>query len=102
MHTCNVVGNRQMVSVGGIVVYSNTTMDTFVVSGGVADPWPQGLGIFDMSAMEWTSSYNASAAPYVTPNLVKSYYQQNGRYPASWTNPDVTAWFTGKSSECRI
>ena len=83
-----------MASVGGIVVYSNTNQDTYDVSGGVADPWQQGIGIFDMSEMQWKDSYDASAAPYVTPDIVKSYYQSNGRNPSSWTSPIVQSWFT--------
>ena len=25
---------------------------------------------------------------------MKTYYQQNGRYPASWSNDNVKTWFT--------
>ena len=31
------------------------------------DPWDQGLGIFDMSAMEWKDSYDPNAAAYTSP-----------------------------------
>ena len=58
------------------------------------DPWLQGLGIFDLTAMEWKEEYDPAAAPYVTPDAVKAYYQRNGRGPASWSNDVVQAWFT--------
>jgi hypothetical protein len=64
----------------------------------VPDIWPQGLGIFDLSAMEWKSQYDASAPAYVTPDVVKSWYKQNGRYPASWDDPVVKSWFIDASA----
>lgn len=100
MHSCNVIGNGQMVVVGGIVGANN-----------IPDPWPQGLGVFDMSAMEWAASYNASAAPYVTPKVTKAYIEQNGRYPSSFSDPVVESWFNKSSkytgpregaSDCRL
>ena len=62
------------------------------------DPWLQGLGIFDLTAMEWKEGYDPAAPPYVSPDAVKAYYQQNGRGPASWTNGVVQAWFTETTS----
>ena len=63
----------------------------------MTDPWKQGIGIFDMSAFAWSDSYNASAATYVTPNVVKTYYQQSSRYPSSWVDSDVQGWFEKSS-----
>ncbi len=62
------------------------------------DPWLQGIGIFDLTAMEWKEEYDPAAPPYVTPDAVKSYYQRNGRGPASWSNGVVQAWFTETTS----
>lgn len=91
-----------MVSVGGIVVTSNTTSSVgflgFTGDGvSPADPWPQGLGVFDLTEMEWKSEYDPSAEPYVSPGRVRTYNQQHGRFPVKWTNPIVEAWFTGNS-----
>ncbi len=33
-------------------------------SGATPDPWTNGLGIYDMSALSWANSYDANAAPY--------------------------------------
>ena len=60
-HSCNVVGNRQMVSVGGEV---SMAVGANVM---IPDPWPQGLGIFDMSAMEWKDMYDPKAEAYISP-----------------------------------
>jgi hypothetical protein len=75
--------------VGGVPVTSDSTLDYIP-----PDPWPNGIGIFDMSAMEWTDGYDPNGATYVTPDVVKEYYQNNGRYPASWSSDDVKGWFT--------
>ena len=93
MHSCNVVGKRQLAVIGGVVIDSGISTDAFTVSGGSPDPWDQGIGIFDLTDMEWKSSYDPSAAAYVTPQLVKSYIQQNGKYPSTWANSVVEEWF---------
>ena len=48
-----------------------------------------------MGAMEWKAGYDAGTEPYETPDLVKAYYKQNGRYPAFWSNPVVKDWIPG-------
>ena len=60
------------------------------------DPWPQGLGIFDLSAMQWADLYDSSAASYVTPDSVKAHIEENGPYQTAWSFPIAEAWFTGK------
>ena len=69
-HTCQVVGNRQMLSIGGLNPLDQNT-GTYSV-----DPMAQGLQIFDMTEMTWSSSYDAQAAPYTSPQVVKDWYQQ--------------------------
>lgn len=93
VHSCNVAGNRQMISVGGVVFESNTPAISFQVVGGTADPWDNGFGVFDMVELEWKSSFDPSAAAYVTPNVVKQGIQQNGFYPSTWTDSTVEKWF---------
>jgi len=67
-HTCNVVGNRQMLSIGGI-----DPNDANHVSIS-KDPIAQGLQVFDLTNMRWTSGYDAGAAPYQSPKVVKDWY----------------------------
>ena len=83
---------------GGIVTNSTASTtdgeDIGVPDRSLPDPWQQGIGIFDLTAMEWKEEYDSGAAPYITPDAVKAYYQRNGRDPASWTNDVVQTWFT--------
>ena len=40
-----------------------------------ADPWPQCIGVFDMTELRWKSSYEAKAPPYTSSDIIKQYYQ---------------------------
>jgi hypothetical protein len=88
-HSCNVVGNKQMAIIGGTVSSAQQYA--------IADPWTNGIGIFDLSDMEWKDSYNANAGPYVTPEFVKAHNNQNP-YPDKWSDPVVESWFTQKGA----
>lgn len=80
---------------GGITEYRDSeTFNPFSGNnqGGAVDPWPFGIGIYDLSAMEWKDTYDADAAPYVTPELVKA--SNKGLKPPDWVNDDVKEWFT--------
>jgi hypothetical protein len=57
------------------------------------DPWPNGLGIFDLSGLNWTDAYDHTAAPYERSSLVASYYSNNTRYPRLWADPALQAIF---------
>ena len=74
-----------MVVIGGVV--TNAQHDNLV------DPWTKGIGIFDLSEMVWKKTYNANAAPYVTPEFVQLQNDQRP-YPSEWSNPVVKVWFT--------
>lgn len=72
-HTCQLVGNRQLLTIGGTdpavqehyaIAYENAT-DTFA----------QGLGIFDLTEMTWSDSYDAKAPAYKSPQVVTDYYR---------------------------
>lgn len=49
---------------------------------GTADPWTQGIGVFDMTNLVWRDSYNASARPYTVPTIVKQYYDKKYVIPS--------------------
>lgn len=72
-HTCHVVGNRQMLSIGGLDPTSNYNVSTSPWS--IPDPFPQGLGIFDMTEMEWVQTYDPDAAAYASPQIVQQWYE---------------------------
>ena len=70
-HTCHPVGagNRQMLVIGG-QSFSQTTVPGYAMQ---QDAFAQGLGIFDLSDLEWKSSYDANADTYRTPQMIKDY-----------------------------
>jgi len=57
------------------------------------DPWPKGLGIFDMTTLNWTNAYDAAALAYEQPSLVSQFYAHNSRYPIAWTDPVLQSIF---------
>ena len=85
-HTCEVFG-RQMLSIGG---YSTTDNNLGHLS---TDRFSQGLGIFDLTAMQWSDSYDANAEPYQTPDVVKAWYRENGTSPVKWDDPALEGFF---------
>ena len=69
-HTCHLVGQRQLLSIGG-------------VDAGQTDAWStpdysniNGLGVFDLVELQWTLGLNASAAPYQRSMTVQNHYDQ--------------------------
>lgn len=95
-HSCQVAGNsnRQMISAGGIVAMDQVDQDDLLL--GSADPWDQGIGVFDMSQMEWKDSFDHTAASYVTPSIIKDYLARNSRYP-SWDHDVLGQWFVDQA-----
>lgn len=65
-HTCHPAGNNQIILIGGLASGNRSLNDD--------DPWYQGIGVFDMTALQWKTSYEANAAPYVAPDIVRKYY----------------------------
>ena len=75
LHTCHVVGNRQMLSIGGLEsTYDYDDSLNNKTQWEKKDNFPQGLGIFDMTELKWSDRYDATAAAYDSPELVKSWY----------------------------
>lgn len=63
-HTCHLVGNRQMITVGG-------SLSSNVTTG--CDWEEKGVAIIDLSTKQWGSVFNANAAPYtVTQDTVNA------------------------------
>ncbi|KIX09321.1 uncharacterized protein Z518_00400 [Rhinocladiella mackenziei CBS 650.93] len=85
-HTCSVIGNRQMVSIGGRLPSSLQDL------GVEQDPWPNGIGVFDMTEFAWVDHYDAAAEVYDSPDLVKQYYASSYQEPA-WSDPTLASIF---------
>ena len=87
-HTCNIVGNRQMLSIGGLnpsAANKSARHDT--------DPFWEGVKVFDLTALQWTNYFNATAAPYVAPSAVAAHYAAGSRYPWKWSSKDLEDLF---------
>ncbi|KAF3351459.1 hypothetical protein VD0002_g4822 [Verticillium dahliae] len=80
-HACLVVGKRQMLSIGG-VNHEPGMPDLWLDR----DPWPQGLGVFDITELKWTNEYDADAEDYDSPEVIKSWYADGGLDEVQWTS----------------
>lgn len=81
-HTCHPAGNNQMILIGGSspIQFKDNTMEAW---NGTADPWAQGIGVFDMTNLVWRDSYNANAQPYTVPKIIKQYYDKKYVIPST-------------------
>jgi hypothetical protein len=86
-HHCQVIGNRQMLSIGGLV-NNNFTF---------TDPFHNGLGIFDMVDLTWGNTYNVKAAAYTRPTPVSNYYNGSIKYP-SWNAAALSSVFASTAT----
>lgn len=87
--TCHSVGSgRQVLVIGG----QDNNNNSFRWEN--PDPWKQGLGIFDMTAMEWSDGYDADAAAYESPRVVKEWYGDEENAEPEWSSDTVKALFS--------
>ena len=94
LHSCNPFG-RQMIVVGGTSNDDSWQTGTDKTAATYnQDPWPWGLGVFDMSKMQWASEFNPELAGYVTPDVVLAGIKANGASPATWSSSDIENVFT--------
>lgn len=87
-HACVLAGNRQMLSVGGIDVDLSFPEIFFD-----PDPWKNGLGVLDLTALTWGARYDAKARPYESPEIVKQWYAKGGLASVKWTSDTVRELF---------
>ena len=72
-HQCLPTGTNQMISIGGEDPAQDRNTDTNNVT---ADPWAQGIGVYDMTSLEWKDSYQSKADMYRPPDVIENYYGQ--------------------------
>jgi hypothetical protein len=85
-HTCAVIGNRQMISIGG------RAPSTLNPLGMDQDSWKSGVGILDMTIWEWNDHFDAADEPYERADVVKQYYN-NSYVEPSWSDPALASIF---------
>ncbi|KAL8802661.1 MAG: hypothetical protein Q9182_003677 [Xanthomendoza sp. 2 TL-2023] len=81
-HSCNAVGGSQVITIGGFDINPNIYFDQLYdversILNTTADPFAQGLGIFNMTSLAWEHHYTANAPPYEQSDLVKTFYREN-------------------------
>ncbi len=62
---CVVGAGRQMISIGGLLNGS----------WAIPDPWLEGIGVLDMTELQWVPGFDAGAAAYDSPQVVKDWYE---------------------------
>lgn len=80
-HTCNAVGGSQIITIGGVDSNSHIqygTVEELVEStyNSSADPFSQGLAIFDMTTLQFVDQYTSGAKDYEQSDPVKQFYSQ--------------------------
>lgn len=85
-HRCAVIGGNKMLSVGG-----SNEFDGWPGIWTRADPFPNGLGILDLTELKWTNNYNATVGTYDSPDVVKNWYAQGAK--VEWSSPELQRMF---------
>lgn len=90
-HTCHLVGNRQMVTVGGSLDASVYNIETTTQQSNISDiecDWEwAAVAILDLSDIKWSSAFNAYASPYQVPISIFSAIGGDQNGGASLTAP---------------
>lgn len=73
-HSCNAVGGSQILAIGGVDADPPQTNTYAHGSFDTPDPNAQGLAIFDMTSLTWSSQYTAGAPPYEQSDSIKQVY----------------------------
>ncbi|KAL8294662.1 hypothetical protein RB597_007729 [Gaeumannomyces tritici] len=81
-HSCAAVGKRQMISVGGL-----GRLDESPDHWTTKDPWRQGVGVFDMTELQWRGGYDVNAAKYRSPQVVVDWYKAGNANKIVWASP---------------
>jgi len=90
-HSCLSVGKRQVLSIGGL---GNVNMETLIKDKDLA---PQGLLVFDMTAMKCVDSYNATLGDYERPDVIRSWYSKEMLDQVAWDSETVKRMFLKQS-----
>ncbi|KUJ13319.1 uncharacterized protein LY89DRAFT_785046 [Mollisia scopiformis] len=97
-HSCHTVGNRQMLVIGGVDSSADSTSSSAPTldkaTFATADQFTQGLAIFDMTDLTWSSGYDANAAEYEQSDSVQTFYSsRTSKDPTTWGSPALQTLF---------
>jgi hypothetical protein len=72
--TCEHIGGGQIVTIGGVNTTQSGPDDLYKDVFNTADPFTQGLGIFDLNTMTWSKSYSSGQTTYSPASSIQRYY----------------------------
>lgn len=113
IHTCHSTKTNQMIIIGGVdPTHDITWVGDADWEDEPRDPWAEGIGVFDMTALKFKDSYEANTKPYEPPEMIQSFYNDKSvkvpesdsiletlilcrskQYPATWTSSAVRELF---------
>ena len=73
-HSCNAIGGSQILAIGGVDADAPQTNTYAHGSFDTPDQNAQGLAIFDMTSLTWSSQYTVGAPPYEQSDSIKQVY----------------------------
>ncbi|KAK3358666.1 hypothetical protein B0T25DRAFT_72766 [Lasiosphaeria hispida] len=88
-HSCVSVGKRQVLSIGGLDDSGSKEKDKA----------PQGLLVFDMTAMKWVDFYNAGLGVYEAPGVIKDWYAKGSLDKVQWSSETVKKMFVEQKQD---
>ncbi|KAL8997794.1 MAG: hypothetical protein Q9169_003043 [Polycauliona sp. 2 TL-2023] len=97
-HTCNAVGESQILSIGGYdanaTVYIDATFDHVRESMfNSTDPFAQGLGVFNMTSLVWEDHYTANAPAYAQSEPIKLFYAEHPQDGSQFSTNELKELF---------
>ncbi|KAK4137952.1 hypothetical protein BT67DRAFT_371835 [Trichocladium antarcticum] len=95
--TCNAVGGGQILAIGGVDSAEQQDGVNGISTTGfnTADPLTQGLAIFYLTGLTWSSAYSSNAGPQPPASRIQQYYKFQGRQPLNgFSNSALGAIFS--------
>ena len=94
LHTCEVVGNSQMLSIGGVDPGASSFPDLTTV-----DPYHNALGVFDLINWNWRAGYDPHLDDYTRNKAVAEWYTRDNAYDnIRWNDPALKDIFLPSAS----
>lgn len=81
--TCEHIGGGQVLTIGGLDTSQHDASNQYRGVFHTVDPFPQGLGIFDLSSMSFAESFEANRTTYDYADALSTYYQTRDRISSS-------------------
>jgi uncharacterized membrane protein YgcG len=81
--TCEHIGGGQVLTIGGLDTSQYDASNQYRGVFHTKDPFPQGLGIFDLSSMSFTDAFEANKTTYDYADALSTYYQTRDRISSS-------------------